>query len=196
MNTEKDPTPENVNQHIKNNVCYTHPQQFIPQYIPQQNFVPNYHMPQFYQPQPPLKVDINCSKCIELQQDVNHLSAQIKIMNKSMELINEQVKLLDMKLSISNSLQKNDNDQKNQNQNQNQNQNRNRNKNKNPNHQKNRPDQGQVFNFLDPQSNKSNLPNKYTPNKNLFGGEINSEPTFIIQFDEIGPGGQIGRAHV
>lgn len=49
-----------------------------------------------------------CHKCHEIQNYIQHMSSQISLINKNMELINEQIKLLDMKMSIQNqNIQKN-----------------------------------------------------------------------------------------
>ncbi|AYV76921.1 MAG: AAA family ATPase [Barrevirus sp.] len=184
------------------------------------NQVPNHFFPPYFyngiggpqgvqQNQP---IDINCSKCIELQQDVNHLTSQIKLMNKNIDLINEQVKLFDMKLSITNSLEKtpfrNNNNQGRKN--------NNRNNNNNNKQYKDyqftdinsgladglskTPKKNQGFTFVD-YSDPFTTPKKKIEkddkknedvhdkdnknNKKTF--EATSEPTFIIQFDEFGP---------
>ena len=159
-------------------------------YIPAPNFMNGYPMQQPYPNVIPQyhyhPVDVVCHRCLELQHDMNHFKSQMTMLNKNIELLNEQVKLLDMKLSISTSLQNNNNNNKNnncnnchnqptnnnkpRNNNNNNNQNRNKNNNKKTDQQKQKQSE-----FVDPLS------------FNFQSKDFNSEPTFVIQFDDFGP---------
>lgn len=43
----------------------------------------------------------NCRRCDCGRQDMTHMSNQLNLINKNIELLNDQIKLLDMKISIS-----------------------------------------------------------------------------------------------
>ena len=180
-----------VNNNFRNS--YQPPQFTSPFY-----FIPGQQYPFPVQPQNPQqyyfppKLDINCHKCVELQNEVSYLSSQMKLMNKNIELLNEQVKLLDMKLSISNSLQKNENIDTLKKQNH---QDRNKNNTKRKNNS--RLDMKSEFNFtkanpfvppLVPPTENANTKKDTSTAKTILNGDINSEPTFIIQFDDFGSG--------
>lgn len=74
-----------------NNYANTQPMNF---YDPRM-FYPNFNPYPLNQPIPhnTTNVNVQCTKCTELQNE-------IKLMGKNIELLNEQIKLLDMKISI------------------------------------------------------------------------------------------------
>lgn len=147
MNSEQ----TNVNRSPPLNNLFTQPVPVYQQYVP-------------YIPQN-LKFDVNCHKCIEMEQEINYMTSQMKLMNKNIELLNEQMKLLDMKLSVSNTINTKETT--------------NKSRTKNRNRNKNNKDYMDEYTFFENHETVTTTP--------IQTNNSNTEPTFIIQFDEFVP---------